>query len=149
VRYCGCQVIARSLCWRHYQHWRRHRRDPSGHGLDLIEEIKEEPPERPPPAKPNNGYDVRFCNLFVEQLETRHHPNYPTGPWFTALSRADYEYRHLPLEPVSAPVNGYRPPETAGLPERPRQLYANNYGNRSEVGLRQVNAACTRWLSSR
>jgi hypothetical protein len=121
--------------------------------LDLIEEIKEVveyvQPERPPPVKHNGYYDARFCNLFLEELETRNFPLYPEGPWFGALRTADYKFKDLPSESVIAPVNGsgYVRETTTGVPER--HLYANLHGDHSEGALRQVGAACVKWLSSR
>jgi hypothetical protein len=63
----------------------------------------------------NGGYDAHFCACFLDELEQHGWPRYPDNPWFSALRRADYEYRRLgslgPLLPAS------HVPESSGLCE--------------------------------
>jgi hypothetical protein len=80
-------------------------------------------------------YDQRFTGLFLDELELRGSPRYPDGPWFTALARADYEFKCLgPFKPV---IWAYQSPETSGVHEY----------NHDEDLSRSVNLACTRWLA--
>lgn len=102
----------------------------------------------PPPSH----YDRRFVGAFLHQLSLRLNPIYPEGSWLGALRRADYEYRDLP--PLRPPPSGHGtghatlPPQVAGVPENPQQLY-RNYGAYSAEGvLKSVDSACTRWLRS-
>jgi hypothetical protein len=89
-------------------------------------------------ASSNGGYDLRFCGLFLDELELRGSPRYPQSPWFTALARADDEWRRLgPLKPVMRVTQS---PETSGAPE---PLVPPDY---EEDLSRSVNRACTKWL---
>ena len=46
-------------------------------------------------------YDVRFVGLLLGELDKRGSPHYPDKRWWSALSRADAEYKRLgPLKPV-------------------------------------------------
>jgi hypothetical protein len=87
----------------------------------------------------HDGYDERFCGLFLDELGLRGSPHYPQGPWFTALCRADDEYQRLgPLKPL---IPSCQSPEASGVPE-------SLSSRRHEEDLsRSVNAACTRWLA--
>jgi hypothetical protein len=85
------------------------------------------------------GYDARFCGLFLDESELRGSPRFPQRPWFTALARADGEYRRLgPLKPV---IRANQSPETSGVHEPLSHDY--------EEDLSSVNLACTRWLEQR
>ena len=64
---------------------------------------------------------------------------YPDGRWFTALARADDEYRRLgPLKPV-IPAN--QSPETSGVHDM-----TDHHMDYEDDLSRSVNVACTRWL---
>jgi hypothetical protein len=105
---CECEPIARDLCWRHYQHWRRHSRDvrkPEADGQAM--------------PVPSHSYDQRFVGLFLDELSRRNSPRYPESRSFTALTRADYEFKHLgPLKPLPTghSLSGHNHyPETSGV----------------------------------
>jgi hypothetical protein len=51
----------------------------------------------------NGAYDVRFCSLFLNELEACDHPRFPEGRWFRALAKADAEFKRIgPLRAVPA-----------------------------------------------
>jgi hypothetical protein len=107
-----------------------------------------------PPSHNGYGYDRRFVGLFLGELLLRGSPKYPEGRCFTALTRADYDFRRLgPLKLISGPGTGHKShfPKTAGLAEGTgKQLYAHNYGDRDPDRLSaEVSGACSRWLNSR
>jgi hypothetical protein len=133
---CTGKAASRGLCDRHYRVARRHG--------GFYAPAKRGPPQKAPSAadQPQNsdgnhdGYDERFCGLFLDELELRGSPRYPQGPWFTALYRADDEYRRLGarLKPIA------QIPESTGVHE---SLWMHDH----ESDLKTVNAACTRWLA--
>jgi hypothetical protein len=135
---CTNKAAARSLCWRHYQYARRHGGFQAGHrgGEAQIQSRNGAAPRQN--GSGNGAYDERFCGLFLSELELRGSPLYPQAPWFTALTRADDEYRRLgPLRPA---IGATYSPESSGVPEACRS-------QRGEEDLsRSVNAACTKWL---
>ena len=95
------------------------------------------------PARNGNGdYDVRFCNLFVDELEQLGFPRYPEPHWFGALRRADAEFKdlgpQLSLKPQLCGSEGIRATGVRG--PRPE--------NKADLG-RVVDAACTQWLRAR
>jgi hypothetical protein len=133
---CTRKALARGLCSTHHQFARRHgvlhrhgyaRSSPSAGGQQNGN-------------RNHDGYDERFCGLFLDELELRGSPRYPDSTWFTALWRADDEYRRLgPLKPV---IKANQSPETSGVPE-------SLLSHRCDEDLsRSVNLACSRWLTS-
>ena len=139
VEGCERQSWSAGLCQRHYQAELRRRHDaPEARQVQVN-------------GGPNGCFDRRFVGLFLDELEQRDHPCYPSGPWFTALARADAEFIHLgPLKPAILRASGS--PETAGVAERgPRELgHGYGYGARAEEDISaEVGSACDRWLYRR
>jgi hypothetical protein len=129
---CTKKALARGLCATHYEYVRRH-------GGLHYHQYALEPPRQQNSEGNSGGYDERFTGLFLDELELRGSPRYPQPPWFTALSRADDEYRRL--GPLKAVLRAYQSPESSGVPE-------SLLSHRSEEDLsRSVNRACTAWLA--
>lgn len=121
---CTGKAWSAGLCRSHYQAELKHRHDYR------------------PPARSNGGYDVRFCNLFVDELQLCGRPAYPEPTWFGALRRADYEFRDL------GPPRELKPQLCAS--EAIRVTGIREPGPGAEADLcRVVNTACTKWLSAR
>jgi hypothetical protein len=97
-----------------------------------------------------NGYDRRFIGIFMSELERWNSPRFAESGWFTALRRADYEFRYLP--PLQSLPTGHGtghntlPPEVSGVRESPKQLYAGFGAYSPEGVLRSVDEACSKWL---
>jgi hypothetical protein len=113
---CGAKTVARLLCATHYRYALRHREFQAG-WKEKPDPQNGDPQNGQAPAR-HNGYDSRFCGLFLNELERRGWPRYPDQSWNRALNGADCAYAELGLRSLKPMLRSSQIEASAGRRHR-------------------------------